>query len=87
MLAESALDRLVNSAHDVIFRGRTYRPLRRPDRGLNVAVDDADGSEEQQPQRPRQKRARGSAQDAKNEDGQTSDTLDDDGNATTERRN
>ena len=27
VLAESALDRLVNSAHHVIFRGRTYRPL------------------------------------------------------------
>ena len=36
VLAESALDRLVNSAHHVIFRGRTYRPLRRPD-GAGVA--------------------------------------------------
>jgi DNA replication protein DnaC len=33
VLAESALDRLVNSAHHVVFRGRTYRPLRRPDGG------------------------------------------------------
>jgi hypothetical protein len=36
VLAETALDRLVNSAHHVIFRGRTYRPLRRPD-GAGVA--------------------------------------------------
>lgn len=33
VLAESALDRLVNSAHHVTLRGRTYRPLRRPDGG------------------------------------------------------
>ena len=37
VLAESALDRLVNSAHHVLFRGRTYRPLRRPDGGPNPA--------------------------------------------------
>lgn len=86
VLAESALDRLVNSAHHVIFRGRTYRPLRRPDRGLNGALEDSDGSEEQQSQRPRHKRARGSAQDVKNDGGATSDTSDDDGNATTQRR-
>ena len=41
VLAESALDRLVNSAHHVVFRGRTYRPLRRPDGGA-VAVEEAD---------------------------------------------
>ena len=41
VLAESALDRLVNSAHHVTFRGRTYRPLRRPDGG-GQAVDQAD---------------------------------------------
>lgn len=87
VLAESALDRLVNSAHHVIFRGRTYRPLRRPDRGHNGALADSDGSEEEQPNRPRQKRARESAQDVKNDDGETSDTSDDDGNATTRRRN
>lgn len=43
VLAESALDRLVNSAHHVVFRGRTYRPLRRPDGGPNPAdMDDGD---------------------------------------------
>ena len=86
VLAESALDRLVNSAHHVIFRGRTYRPLRRPDRGLNGALEDSDGSEEQQSQRPRHKRARESAQDVTNDVDATSDTSDDDGNATTQRR-
>lgn len=86
MLAESALDRLVNSAHDVIFRGRTYRPLRRPDRGHIAAVEDPDGSQEQQPRRPRQKRARESAQDVQNDGTMTSDTSGDDGSATTERR-
>ena len=39
VLAESALDRLVNSAHHVAFRGRTYRPLRRPDGGESVLAD------------------------------------------------
>jgi DNA replication protein DnaC len=32
VLAEGALDRLVNSAHHVLMPGRSYRPLRRPDR-------------------------------------------------------
>lgn len=41
VLAESALDRLVNSAHHVVFRGRTYRPLRRPDGGP-VGAEEAD---------------------------------------------
>ena len=41
VLAESALDRLVNSAHHVVFRGRTYRPLRRPDGGASPSdIDD-----------------------------------------------
>ncbi len=31
VLAEGALDRLVNSAHHVLMPGRSYRPLRRPD--------------------------------------------------------
>jgi len=43
VLAESALDRLVNSAHHVLFRGRTYRPLRRPDGGgASLATGDDD---------------------------------------------
>jgi len=87
VLAESALDRLVNSAHHVIFRGRTYRPLRRPDRGINGNIPAADDVEAQQPERPRQKRARGSVQDARNEDDATSDTSDEDGtNPPTQRR-
>lgn len=32
VLAESVLDRLINSAHHLVFTGRSYRPLRRPDR-------------------------------------------------------
>jgi hypothetical protein len=40
VLAESALDRLVNSAHHVLFKGRTYRPLRRPDGAGKAAVID-----------------------------------------------
>ena len=86
VLAESALDRLVNSAHHVIFRGRTYRPLRRPDRGLN-AGEVLDDLEEQQPDRPRQQRAREQAQDARNDDDATADTCDDDAtNAPIQRR-
>jgi IstB-like ATP binding protein len=43
VLAESALDRLVNSAHHVVLRGRTYRPLRRPDGGgVTADIDDSD---------------------------------------------
>ena len=46
VLAESALDRLVNSAHHVGFRGRTYRPLRRPDGGGSPGdTDDIDAGE------------------------------------------
>ncbi len=46
VLAESALDRLVNSAHHVTLRGRTYRPLRRPDGvGLRAAAP-PDGPDE-----------------------------------------
>ena len=87
VLAESALDRLVNSAHHVIFRGRTYRPLRRPDRDLNDADEVLDDLEEQHPGRSRQKRARETAQDARNDDDATPDTSDDDApNAPIQRR-
>jgi DNA replication protein DnaC len=87
VLAESALDRLVNSAHHVIFRGRTYRPLRRPDRELNSADEDAPPAEPQHPGRSLQKRARETAQDARTEAGATPDTSDDDGpNAPIQRR-
>ena len=87
VLAESALDRLVNSAHHVIFRGRTYRPLRRPDRDLNGADEDAPPAEPQHPGRSLQKRARETAQDARNEAGATAATSDDHApNAPTQRR-
>lgn len=56
VLAESALDRLVNSAHHVIFRGRTYRPLRRPDR--SGAGEDIMDLEEREPEPAPSKRAR-----------------------------
>jgi DNA replication protein DnaC len=46
VLAESALDRLVNSAHHVVLRGRTYRPLRRPDGGGMVALENDDDRSE-----------------------------------------
>ncbi len=42
VLAESALDRLVNSAHHVTLRGRTYRPLRRPDGGGMAGSEDGE---------------------------------------------
>ena len=32
VLAESVLDRLINSAHHLVLTGRSYRPLHRPDR-------------------------------------------------------
>lgn len=32
VLAESVLDRFINNAHHLILTGRSYRPLRRPDR-------------------------------------------------------
>jgi len=33
VLAEGALDRLINSSHYILMKGKSYRPLRRPDRG------------------------------------------------------
>ena len=33
VLAEGALDRLVNSSHHLLMVGKSYRPMRRPDRG------------------------------------------------------
>jgi hypothetical protein len=37
VLAEGILDRLLNSAHQIILSGRSYRPQLRPDRGLDGA--------------------------------------------------
>jgi hypothetical protein len=62
VLAESALDRLVSSAHHVIFRGRTYRPLRRPDGGGNPPPLEDPGRYEPHTDRSRRARAAESAQ-------------------------
>ena len=39
VLAEGALDRLINSSHHVILEGRSYRPLLRPDRTHSLAEE------------------------------------------------
>lgn len=41
VLAEGALDRLVNSAHHLLMPGRSYRPLRRPDRQAAAPIPGA----------------------------------------------
>lgn len=74
VLAESALDRLVNSAHHVILRGRTYRPLRRPDGGGYLTLDDAEEQKSPHHGRTLQTRAPEKAQEARNEGDATSDT-------------
>jgi DNA replication protein DnaC len=74
VLAESALDRLVNSAHHVLFRGRTYRPLRRPDGGGAASLDDADDLDHPQSGRALQTRAAESAHNARKRVATTSDT-------------
>ncbi|MGP8161518.1 MAG: IS21-like element helper ATPase IstB [Candidatus Dormibacteria bacterium] len=66
VLAESALDRLVNSAHHVIFRGRTYRPLRRPDGGGNPPPLEDPGRYEPHTDRSRRGRAAEGAQEPRN---------------------
>src|SRR5260221_9519357 len=75
VLAESALDRLVNSAHHVLFRGRTYRPLRRPDGGGAASLDDAEDLDHPQPGRALQTRAAESAHNAWKRVATTSDIL------------
>jgi DNA replication protein DnaC len=44
VLAESVLDRLINSAHHLVLTGRSYRPLRRPDRNRPPDSVPPDGS-------------------------------------------
>ncbi|MGA9775701.1 MAG: IS21-like element helper ATPase IstB [Candidatus Dormiibacterota bacterium] len=67
VLAESALDRLVNSAHHVTLRGRTYRPLRRPDGGGMVSLEnDADRNQPDDDSDPDQQAA-DTAQGPRNE--------------------
>jgi predicted ATPase len=67
VLAESALDRLVNSAHYVFFKGRTYRPLRRPDGAGSAAPLDGE-FESHQLDQLYESRAAETAQDATNEE-------------------
>jgi DNA replication protein DnaC len=45
VLAEGALDRLVNSAHHVLMVGKSYRPMRRPDRTASAGSAAGLGSE------------------------------------------
>src|SRR5436309_1117203 len=35
VLAEGILDRLLNSAHQIVMAGRSYRPQQRPDRSIS----------------------------------------------------
>ena len=67
VLAESALDRLVNSAHHVILRGRSYRPFRRPDGGGYPDLDDPDDIQAGQPGRALQTRAAETPQEARDD--------------------
>lgn len=41
VLAEGILDRLVNSAHQIVLAGRSYRPQQRPDRARAAEPGDA----------------------------------------------
>lgn len=74
VLAESALDRLVNSAHHVILRGRSYRPFRRPDGGGYPAVDDTDDNQAGQPGRALPTRPAETPPEASDDLDQMSDT-------------
>lgn len=68
VLAESALDRLVNSAHHVGFRGRTYRPLRRPDGGAIPGNPDDGGDGEPTTEPTRRMSGAETVQEARNDD-------------------
>jgi DNA replication protein DnaC len=74
VLAESAVDRLVNSAHHVTLRGRTYRPLPRPDGGGYPAAEDVDDHRSTQLGRTLQTRATEKAQEPRNALATTPDT-------------
>lgn len=74
VLAESALDRLVNSAHHVFFKGRTYRPLRRPDGAGTAAPVDA-WPETHQRDQADETRATETAQETRNDDESMPETL------------
>jgi len=76
VLAESALDRLVNSAHHVGFRGRTYRPLRRPDGGAQVDGDVDEEAEEHPTSETLQMQAAEKAQEPRNGAATNADTSD-----------
>lgn len=59
VLAEGILDRLLNSAHQLVLSGRSYRPQLRPDRGHNGSLPEPndepadDVAAEPTPQNPR----------------------------------
>ncbi len=55
VVAEGALDRLVNSSHHVFMQGRSYRPNKRPDR---ASGDSHQGGENDRAAPPRRRRAR-----------------------------
>lgn len=74
VLAESALDRLVNSAHHVFFKGRTYRPLRRPDGAGKAALVDA-WPETHQRDQADETRATETAQETRNDEESMPETL------------
>lgn len=86
VLAESALDRLVNSAHHVTLRGRTYRPLRRPDGGGSSVSDAEDEPPSVQTGRSLQERAAVRAQEARDDLDVTPETSPDDGSCRPRRR-
>ena len=75
VLAESALDRLVNSAHHVVFRGRTYRPLRRPDGGGVAPPLDESARYNPEVERTRRTRATQKRQEARNDNDGYPETL------------
>lgn len=58
VVAEGALDRLVNSAHHVLMEGRSYRPLKRPDRA-GAPVPEASPDQATEPSPDAGRRARG----------------------------
>lgn len=53
VVAEGALDRLVNSSHHVFMEGRSYRPNKRPDRAPD---DSRGGGDKDRPAPPRRRR-------------------------------
>ena len=76
----------MNSAHHVPLRGRTYRPLRRPDSGGTSSLADDDDLASPQTGRSLQERAAVSAQEARNNVDAAPDTSPDDALSRPRRR-